>query len=222
MKVNDSKQVYTIPETSLTDIVDKNISDFYSLTVNYLTVNNLETVLKFSLRTELIPYRLQEKPQKIQKTVRKKAPDPRKKRVPVTLGKLLQIKIKKMKMQRKILLMKRPGLQKRENIHVLDGKEIEETVFTTFYNKLINMAGQERLTEEIRRMKVWPLPLFSLIQRGDKTTVSYYEYDSSFYAAVTGDKVYLVNKMDIRDLTDAYQEMLNTDSSEESQEESDP
>ena len=118
VKVNDSKQVYTIPETSLTDIVDKNISDFYSLTVNYLTVN-IWTVLKFSLRTELIPYRLQEKPQKIQKTVRKKAPDPRKKRVPVTLGKLLQIKIKKMKMQRKILLMKRPGLQKRKKFPML-------------------------------------------------------------------------------------------------------
>ena len=44
VKVNDSKQVYTIPETSLTDIVDKNISDFYSLTVNYLTVNNLDSL----------------------------------------------------------------------------------------------------------------------------------------------------------------------------------
>ena len=60
-------------------------------------------------------------------------PDPRKKRVPETPGKLLQIQIKKMKMQRKILLMKRPGLQKRKKIsYTLDGKEIEETVFTNF------------------------------------------------------------------------------------------
>ena len=44
VKVNDSKQVYTIPETSLTDITDQNVSDFYSLTVNYLTVNNLDSL----------------------------------------------------------------------------------------------------------------------------------------------------------------------------------
>lgn len=118
VKVNDSKQVYTIPETSLTDIVDKNISDFYSLTVNYLTVNNLDS-LEVQSEDGAHTVQVTRETAKIQKTVRKKAPDPRKKRVPVTLGKLLQIKIKKMKMQRKILLMKRPGLQKRKKFPML-------------------------------------------------------------------------------------------------------
>ena len=111
------------------------------------------------------------------------------------------------------------GTAEEEKIsYALDGKEIEETVFTTFYNKLINMAGQERLTEEYTSDEAAAFTFVFTDTEGQKTTVSYYEYDSSFYAAVTGDKVYLVNKMDIRDLTDAYQEMLNTDSSEESQE----
>ena len=111
------------------------------------------------------------------------------------------------------------GTAEEEKIsYALDGKEIEETVFTTFYNKLINMAGQERLTEEYTPDEAAAFTFVFTDTEGQKTTVSYYEYDSSFYAAVTGDKVYLVNKMDIRDLTDAYQEMLNTDSSEESQE----
>ena len=118
VKVNDSKQVYTIPETSLTDIVDKNISDFYSLTVNYLTVNNLDS-LEVQSEDGAHTVQVTRETAKIQKTVRKKAPDPRKKRVPVTLGKLLQIQIKKMKMQRKILLMKRPGLQKRKKFPML-------------------------------------------------------------------------------------------------------
>ena len=46
-------------------------------------------------------------------------PDPRKKRVPETPGKLLQIQIKKMKMQQKILLMKKQRLKKRKQFPTL-------------------------------------------------------------------------------------------------------
>ena len=38
------------------------------------------------------------------------------------------------------------GNDKETTTYQLDGKEIESTTFTTFYNKLINMAGQKRLT----------------------------------------------------------------------------
>lgn len=167
VKVNDSKQVYTIPETSLTEITEKKVSDFYSLTVNYLTVNNLDSL---EVQSEDGTHTVQ-----------------------VTR-------------------------EEEKASYALDGKEIEETVFTTFYNKLINMAGQERLAEEYKPDKPAAFTFDFTDTEGQKTTVSYYEYDSSFYAAVTGDKVYLVNKMDVRDLADAYQEMLNADSSEKSKE----
>ena len=39
------------------------------------------------------------------------------------------------------------GNEKETTTYQLDGEEIESTTFTTFYNKLINMAGQKRLTE---------------------------------------------------------------------------
>ena len=39
------------------------------------------------------------------------------------------------------------GNEKETTTYQLDGKEIESTTFTTFYNKLINMAGQKRLTD---------------------------------------------------------------------------
>lgn len=167
VKVNDSKQVYTIPETSLTEITEKKVSDFYSLTVNYLTVNNLDSL---EVQSEDGTHTVQ-----------------------VTR-------------------------EEEKASYALDGKEIEETVFTTFYNKLINMAGQERLVEEYKPDKPAAFTFDFTDTEGQKATVSYYEYDSSFYAAVTGDKVYLVNKMDVRDLADAYQEMLNADSSEKSKE----
>ena len=46
---------------------------------------------------------------------------------------------------------------------------------------------------------------------GKETTVKYYEYDTNFYAALVEDKVYLVNKMNVKDLDEAYQKMVNLD-----------
>ena len=34
--------------------------------------------------------------------------------------------------------------------------------------------------------------------------MKYYEYDTNFYAAVVEDKVYLVNKMNVKDLIDTF------------------
>lgn len=47
--------------------------------------------------------------------------------------------------------------------------------------------------------------------------MKYYEYDTNFYAALVEDKVYLVNKMNVKDLDEAYQKMVNgTEDAEES------
>ena len=96
----------------------------------------------------------------------------------------------------------------------LDGADLDESTFTTFYNKLINMTAQKRLTEEY---KPEGDPAYTFIFKdtnGTETTVKYYEYDTSFYAAVVEDKVYLVNKMNIKDLDEAYQNMVNPDTEE--------
>lgn len=218
VKVNDSKQVYTIPETSLTDIVDKNISDFYSLTVNYLTVNNLDSLEVQSEDGAHIVQVTRETAKNTEDSTEESAGSEKEEGSGDT-GEAAADKDKENEDAAENTSDEKTGTAEEEKIsYALDGKEIEETVFTTFYNKLINMAGQERLTEEYTPDEAAAFTFVFTDTEGQKTTVSYYEYDSSFYAAVTGDKVYLVNKMDIRDLTDAYQEMLNTDSSEESQE----
>ena len=218
VKVNDSKQVYTIPETSLTDIVDKNISDFYSLTVNYLTVNNLDS-LEVQSEDGAHTVQVTRETAKNTEDSTEESAGSEKEEGSGDTGEAAADTDKENEDAAENTSDEKTGTAEAEKIsYALDGKEIEETVFTTFYNKLINMAGQERLTEEYTPDEAAAFTFVFTDTEGQKTTVSYYEYDSSFYAAVTGDKVYLVNKMDIRDLTDAYQEMLNTDSSEESQE----
>lgn len=218
VKVNDSKQVYTIPETSLTDIIDKNISDFYSLTVNYLTVNNLDSL---EVQSEDGAHTVQVTRETVKNTEdsTEESAGSEKEEGSGDTGEAVADTDKENEDAAENTSDEKTGTAEAEKIsYTLDGKEIEETVFTTFYNKLINMAGQERLTEEYTPDKPAAFTFGFTDTEGQKTTVSYYEYDASFYAAVTGDKVYLVNKMDVRDLTEAYQEMLNTDSSEESQE----
>ncbi len=217
VKVNDSKQVYTIPETSLTDIIDKNISDFYSLTVNYLTVNNLDS-LEVQSEDGAHTVQVTRETAKNTEDSTEESAGSEKEEGSGDTGEAAADKDKENEDAAENTSDEKTGTAEAEKIsYTLDGKEIEETVFTTFYNKLINMAGQERLTEEYTPDEAAAFTFVFTDTEGQKTTVSYYEYDSSFYAAVTGDKVYLVNKMDVRDLTDAYQEMLNTDSSEESQ-----
>ena len=103
----------------------------------------------------------------------------------------------------------------------LDGKDVDDTSFTTFYNKHINITAQKRLTEEYKP-EGDPAYAFSFTGTdGTTITAGYYEYDTNFYAAVVGDKVYLINKMNVRDLADAYDTMINGSSEEEKQSESD-
>lgn len=92
----------------------------------------------------------------------------------------------------------------------LDGEEVDSSDFSTFYNKLVNMSAQKRLTEEYKPENDAAYVFTFNETDGTKVVVNYYEYDSSFYAAVVDDKVYLVNKMDVRDMADAYQSLLNS------------
>ena len=217
VKVNDSKQVYTIPETSLTDITDQNVSDFYSLTVNYLTVNNLDSL---EVQSEDGTHTVQVTRETVKNTednTEDNAGSGKEEEGSGDTGEDAADTDKENEDAAENTSDEKTETEEEKTIsYALDGKKIEETVFTTFYNKLINMAGQERLTEEYTPDKPAAFTFGFTDTEGQKTTVSYYEYDASFYAAVTGDKVYLVNKMDVRDLTEAYQEMLNADSSEES------
>lgn len=168
VKVDDSKEVYTITKDSLTDILDSTMSDFYSMTVSYVSANDLDSLEVQSADGDH------------------------------TINVVTET-------------VKAEDEDTTTTTYKLDGEDLDESTFTTFYNKLINMTAQERLTEEYTPEGD---PAYTFIFKdtdGTETTVKYYEYDTNFYAAVVEDKVYMVNKMNIKDLDEAYQKVVNPD-----------
>lgn len=191
VRVNDSNEVYTIPEESLTEILDKAPSDFYSLTVNYLTVNNLDSL---EIRDEEESHTV-----KVVRTAEKNSEDTKEDADEDESSESSE---------------EEAASEEVTVTYTLDGKEADETLFTTFYNKLINMAGEKRLTEAYTPEGEAVFTFGFTDTEGEKTTVSYYEYDSSFYAAVVGDKVYLVNKMKVKDLIEACEALTAAEETE--------
>ena len=101
------------------------------------------------------------------------------------------------------------GNEKETTTYQLDGEEIESTTFTTFYNKLINMAGQKRLTEAYTPAADPEMTAVFTDSDKNQTNVTFYTYDTNYYAAVVGDKLFLVNKMTVKEMFNAYETMVN-------------
>ena len=104
------------------------------------------------------------------------------------------------------------GNDKETTTYQLDGKEIESTTFTTFYNKLINMAGQKRLTDAYTPAADPEMTAVFTDSDKNQTTVTFYTYDTNYYAAVVGNKVFLVNKMTVKEMFNAYETLINSES----------
>ena len=101
----------------------------------------------------------------------------------------------------------------------LNGSDLDETTFTTFYNKLINMTAQKRLTDKYEPDGDAELTAIFTEEDGDTQEVAYYSYDTNYYAAVVDNKVYLVNKMNVKELFTAFESVVGTeeDSSDKQQ-----
>ena len=101
------------------------------------------------------------------------------------------------------------GNETETTTYKLDGNEIDSTTFTPFYNKLVNMAGQKRLTESYTPAADAEMKVVFTDTDNNQTTVTFYSYDTNYYAAVVGDKVFLVNKMTVKEMFNAYETMVN-------------
>lgn len=93
----------------------------------------------------------------------------------------------------------------------LNGSDLDETTFTTFYNKLINMTAQKRLTDKYEPDGDAELTATFTEEDGDTQEVTYYSYDTNYYAAVVDNKVYLVNKMNVKELFTAFESVAGTE-----------
>ena len=208
VKVDDSKEVYTITNDSLTTILDSTMSDFYSLTVSYVSVNDLDSLeIQAADGDHTVNVVTETAKAEDEDTTEETDTDS-------TDASSTEASDES---STDVASSDENSSDEKETTttsYKLDGADLDESTFTTFYNKLINMTAQERLTEEY---KPEGNPAYTFIFKdtnGTETTVKYYEYDTSFYAAVVEDKVYLVNKMNIKDLDEAYQNMVNPDTEE--------
>ena len=101
------------------------------------------------------------------------------------------------------------GNETETTTYKLDGNEIDSTTFTTFYNKLVNMAGQKRLTESYTPAADAEMKVVFTDTDNNQTTVTFYSYDTNYYAAVVDNKVFLVNKMTVKEMFTAYETLVN-------------
>ena len=206
VKVDDSKEVYTITKDSLTDILDSTMSDFYNLSVSYVSVNDLDSLEVQSADGDHTINVVTE-------TVKAEDEDTTDDTDSDTTDESSTETSDESSTDTDSSDESSSDDEEETTTttYKLDGENLDESTFTTFYNKLINMTAQERLTEEYTPEGD---PAYTFIFKdtdGKETTVKYYEYDTNFYAAVVEDKVYLVNKMNVKDLDEAYQKMVNPD-----------
>ena len=206
VKVDDSKEVYTITKDSLTDILDSTMSDFYNLSVSYVSVNDLDSLEVQSADGDHTINVVTE-------TVKAEDEDTTDDTDSDTTDESSTETSDESSTDTDSSDESSSDDEEETTTttYKLDGENLDESTFTIFYNKLINMTAQERLTEEYTPEGD---PAYTFIFKdtdGKETTVKYYEYDTNFYAAVVEDKVYLVNKMNVKDLDEAYQKMVNPD-----------
>ena len=210
VKVDDSKEVYTITKDSLTDILDSTMSDFYSMTVSYVSANDLDSLEVQSADGDHTINVVTE-------TVKAEDEDTTDDTDSDTTDESSTETSDESSTDTDSSDESSSDDEEETTTttYKLDGEDLDESTFTTFYNKLINMTAQERLTEEYTPEGD---PAYTFIFKdanGTETTVKYYEYDTNFYAAVVEDKVYMVNKMNIKDLDEAYQKVVNPDTEDE-------
>lgn len=170
--VNDSNEVYTMSEETLSALTDKTEEDFWDMTVSYVSVNSLASL---KVNYQGTDYKVN--------ASRETSTD-------------------------------EDGNDTETVTYKLDGADLNETTFTTFYNKLINMAAQKRLTEKYDPDGDAELTVTFTEEDGDILEVSYYSYDTNYYAAVVDNKVYLVNKMNIKELFTAFESVAGVEKDE--------
>ena len=170
--VNDSNEVYTMSEETLSALTDKTEEDFWDMTVSYVSVNSLASL---KVNYQGTDYKVN--------ASRETSTD-------------------------------EDGNDTETVTYKLDGADLDETTFTTFYNKLINMAAQKRLTEKYDPDGDAELTVTFTEEDGDTLEVSYYSYDTNYYAAVVDKKVYLVNKMNVKELFTAFESVAGVEKDE--------
>lgn len=239
VRVNDSNEIYTISEDSLDTFLGKTNADFWDLTVSYLSANNLDTldvnyggedyIVNVSRETsEDENVETSDNETEDEDTTDSTSSD-------VADGNDVEGNAADDNTSSGDLTD-----EDTENTddssstasttsstsvtlsYTLNGKDLDSTTFTTFYNKLINMTAQKRLTDEFKSNADPEMTVKFTDIDGNEMEVEYYSYDTNYYAAVINKKVYLVNKMTVKELFQAFESVTGEKEKNESAETADP
>ena len=239
VRVNDSNEIYTISEDSLDTFLGKTNADFWDLTVSYLSANNLDTldvnyggedyIVNVSRETsEDENVETSDNETEDEDTTDSTSSD-------VADGNDVEGNAADDNTSSGDLTD-----EDTENTddssstasttsstsvtlsYTLNGKDLDSTTFTTFYNKLINMTAQKRLTDEFKSNADPEMTVKFTDIDGNEMEVEYYSYDTNYYAAVINKKVYLVNKMTVKELFQAFESVTGEKEENEKAETTDP
>lgn len=175
VSVDNSKEVYTMSEETLSTFLDKDDSDFWDMNVCYTSINDIESVE--------ITYKGETKTINVSRETSKDE----------------------------------DGNETETLSYEMDGKELDSTKFNTFYNKVSNMTAQKRVADDTTLDSEPEMKIVLRKIDGTEKEVLYHGYDSNFYGVKAENKIYMVNKMNVKEMFKAY-ERIGEENSEEASE----
>ena len=239
VRVNDSNEIYTISEDSLDTFLGKTNADFWDLTVSYLSANNLDTLdVNYGEKDYIVNVSRETSEDENVETSNNETEDEDttdSTSSDVADGNDVEGNAADDNTSSGDLTG-----EDTENTddssstasttsstsvtlsYTLNGKDLDSTTFTTFYNKLINMTAQKRLTDEFKSNTDPEMTVKFTDIDGNEMEVEYYSYDTNYYAAVINKKVYLVNKMTVKELFQAFESVTGEKEENENAETTDP
>ena len=239
VRVNDSNEIYTISEDSLDTFLGKTNADFWDLTVSYLSANNLDTLdVNYGGEDYIVNVSRETSEDENVETSNNETEDEDttdSTSSDVADGNDVEGNAADDNTSSGDLTG-----EDTENTddssstasttsstsvtlsYTLNGKNLDSTTFTTFYNKLINMTAQKRLTDEFKSNADPEMTVKFTDIDGNEMEVEYYSYDTNYYAAVINKKVYLVNKMTVKELFQAFESVTGEKEENEKAETTDP
>lgn len=215
--IQGSQEVYTMTNELLSTVIDKDVSAMWDMTVNYVSLNDLDSL---SVKLDGEEKEINVSRETLEKEeISKDTDENSDEKIEYSGDELSEESDNEPDEPEKKLEegtedgsdTELSGKNEAETVvtYVADGKTLDDIKFSTFYNKLNNIIGQKRLTEEYYpedepEMSV----VFHKSTDGESVNVDFYEYDVNYYAAVVDKKVYLFNKITFRELREAYESLF--------------
>ena len=165
VSVDDSKEVYTMSDETLSTFLDKDDSDFWDMNVCYTSINDIESIE--------ITYKGERKTINVSRETSKDE----------------------------------DGNETETLSYEMDGKELDSIKMNTFYNKVSNMTAQKRVSDDTTLNSEPEMKIVLRKTDGTEEEVSYHSYDSNFYSVKAENKIYMVNKMNIKEMFEAYEQV---------------